>query len=128
MRVRLEVSPESDVTVENDASGQVRAITFTPFFASRKGTAVLAYGKSQTDEGKELERFALGVSGGDGTLNKKTFNRTKAAADEPAAEQGNAGAPGAQGLQGHPDPGLHGAQGPQGKPGAQGSEPKRKTL
>lgn len=87
MEVRLEVSPEADVTVEKDAQGHIRAVVFKPFFTSPKARAVLGYGRSKSDTGEELERFALGVQGGDGTVDKKTYTAVKASADLTPAER-----------------------------------------
>lgn len=86
MEVRLEVSPEAEVAVEKDADGNVRAIVFKPFFTSPKARATLAYGRTKADTGTELERFALGVQGGDGTVDKKTYTAVKASADLTPAE------------------------------------------
>lgn len=87
MEIRLDVSPETEATVEKDTDGNVRSIIFKPFFTSRKARAVIAYGKVKSDTGVELERFAIGVDGGEGTVDKKTFNRLKAAADETPEEK-----------------------------------------
>ncbi len=87
MEVRLEVSPESEVTVEKDAEGNIRAVVFKPFFTSPKARATLAYGRTKSDVGAELERFALGVQGGDGTVDKKTYTSVKASADLTPAEK-----------------------------------------
>lgn len=88
MEIRLEFSPECETTVEKDDKGNVRALVFKPFFTSRKGRSVLAYGKSISDDGKkELERFALGVSAADGAVDKKSYAKIKAAADETPQER-----------------------------------------
>ena len=48
------------------------AIVFSPLFAARNGTAVLAYGVATSDSNKTLDRFSLLVSGQNGKVTKKS--------------------------------------------------------
>lgn len=81
MEIKLEFSPECDVKVEQDAAGNVRALTLTPYFSSPKARAVLLHGRTTSDQKEELERFSIGVGAADGSLDKRTFAKHKAAAD-----------------------------------------------
>ena len=89
MNIRLEVSPEADIEVEKDEDGNTIAILFKPLFTSRQGTAIVAYGVAETDQGSVLDSFSLVVSGTNGKVSKK--NRRKAVTalvDLPESERG----------------------------------------
>lgn len=83
MRVKLDVSPDSDIKVEKDEAGNVLSIEFEPFFGKKNGQAVLAYGAVINDNNVTLDRFSLGVSGATGKVSKSgRAEPVKAAADE----------------------------------------------
>jgi hypothetical protein len=88
VRVKLEVSPDSEVEVETDADGNVISVEFTPLFAGRNAQAVLAYGVAKSDKGKVLDRFSLAVSGVNGRVLKKSrTGAVKAQVDEDEGEE-----------------------------------------
>lgn len=70
MKVKLEVSPDSDIRVETDAEGNILFIEFEPFFTKKKGSVVLTYGTATNNNGAVLDRFALAVSGSNGRVTK----------------------------------------------------------
>lgn len=70
MRVKLDVSPDSDIKVEKDEQGNVLSVEFEPFFGRKTAQAVLAYGAAINDNGVVLDRFALTVSGANGKVSK----------------------------------------------------------
>lgn len=72
MKVRLDISPDTEITVEKDESGNVLSILFEPTFAKSTGVAVLAYGVTKTDGGQVVDRFSLNVSGSTGRLGKSS--------------------------------------------------------
>lgn len=77
MKVKFDVSPDTEISVDQDADGNVLSVIFSPMFASAGGTAVLAYGTATTDKGKTLDRFSLVASAATGKVTKK--GRTKPA-------------------------------------------------
>lgn len=82
MRVKLDVSPDSDIKVEKDEAGNVLFVEFEPFFGRKTGQAILAYGAAVNDNGVVLDRFALAVSGANGKVSKTgRAEPVKAAAD-----------------------------------------------
>lgn len=83
MRIKLDVSPDSEIKVEKDEAGNVLSVEFEPFFAKKNGQAVLAYGATINDNNVTLDRFSLVVSGATGKVTKSGRGETvKAAADE----------------------------------------------
>lgn len=73
MKVRLDLSPDADVEIEYAEDGKTPlAIVFNPLFASRNGTAILAYGVAESDTSRTLDRFSLLVSGQNGKVTKKS--------------------------------------------------------
>lgn len=91
MKVKLEVSPDTKITCEEDKDGNVIGVTFEPMFTKRQGQAVLAYGTAETDKGKKIEDFALVVSGTTGKTTKASRNEPVTAAidadEKPATEK-----------------------------------------
>lgn len=81
MKIRIQVSPETEVVLEKDTDGNVTGLVFSPLFTQRKGVAVLLYGNTASDNGTHLESFSLTVSGVTGKLTKKMRNRIAAFAD-----------------------------------------------
>lgn len=83
MKIKLEIGPDCDVKVENDDQGNPVAIELTPVFTKKNGQVVVAFGVSKTDGGKQLDRFALSVSGATGKVSKTDRKEpVKAAVDE----------------------------------------------
>jgi len=70
VKVKLELGPDVEVVVENDENGNPVSIELTPVFSKKNGQVVLAFGVAKTDGGKQLDRFALTVSGATGKVNK----------------------------------------------------------
>lgn len=84
MKVKLDVSPDTTITVQEDDEGNVLSVTFEPMFTKKNGHVVLAYCTSSSDRGKLLDRFSLVVSGATGKVSKP--GRTEAvvaSVDEP---------------------------------------------
>lgn len=75
MKIKLEVSPDTEVTVEMGADNKPRSITLTPFFATAKGAATLMYGNVLSDNAKPLDRFVLAVSPLNGQVTKKSRSK-----------------------------------------------------
>jgi len=83
MKIKLDLSPDTEISVEKDDDGNVLSLTLVPSFAKRNGHAVLAYGVATSETGKLLDRFALNVSGGTGKVSKTgRVVAVKAAVDE----------------------------------------------
>lgn len=91
MKVKLDISPDSDIKVETDEAGNVLSVTFEPFFGKRNGQAILTYGAVINDNGVVLDRFALSVSASTGKISKSgRAEPVKAAADaitKPSADE-----------------------------------------
>lgn len=83
MKVRLDVSPDAEISVVKDDDDNIIAVEFEPFFGKKNGGAVLAYGEVVNDNKVSLDRFSLTVSGATGKVSKTGRAATvKAAADE----------------------------------------------
>ena len=92
MKIRLEIGPDTDVEVEEDKDGNIKAIVFKPLFASQKAPATIAYGVTESEQGTVLDRFSLSVSGATGNMKKNSRRETvKAFADLSDTERQTAG-------------------------------------
>lgn len=88
MKIKLELGPDVDVKVETDEDGNPIGITLSPVFTKRNGQVVLAFVAATTDGGKQLDRFALTVSGVTGKVSKSDRTEiVKAAVDEEPKQQ-----------------------------------------
>jgi len=70
MKVRLEPSPDSNITVVKAPDGSIQAIEFEPLFGKKNAMAILGYGEVTNAKGVSLEKFALTVAGSTGKVSK----------------------------------------------------------
>ncbi len=83
MKIRLEIGPDCDVEVEKDDAGNPIAVLLTPVFSKKTGQVVVAFGVAKSDAGRQLDRFALTVSGATGKVSKTGRSEpVKAAVDD----------------------------------------------
>lgn len=89
MIIRLEPSPDTKISTETDADGNVTAVLFEPTFAARKGQATLCHGTNTSAKGKALDRFTLTASAATGVV-KKTGRTSPVSAAADEADEPNA--------------------------------------
>ena len=87
MKIRIEPSPDCELTIEKDDADNIIAIEITPYFAKKTGQCTVAYGTARNDSEKLLERFSLTVSAKTGQFNKQgRRGQVTAAVDEDPAD------------------------------------------